>query len=60
MPTENWFLDDPVDWEKVRLRAAVMRAAKVFQDYGALHAAKPDLVKAKANYDLAEEMLMAL
>lgn len=43
-----------------RLHKAVDRAAEVFIHYGDLHAAKPDMVKAKRNYDLAGEMAVAL
>ncbi len=35
---------------------ALEKAESVFRHYGDLHAAKPDEVKAKRNYDLADEL----
>jgi len=43
-----------------RLVDALEEAASVFAHYGDLHAAKPDPVKAKRNYDLADRMKVAL
>jgi len=42
------------------LERAVTKARDTFRHYGDLHAAKPDEVKAKRNYDLADEMQAAL
>ena len=42
------------------LEKAVRNARDVFQNYGDLHAAKPDAVKAQRNYDLAAKMSAAL
>jgi len=39
---------------------ALEKARDTFRHYGDLHAAKPDEVKAKRNYDLADEMDAAL
>lgn len=40
--------------------AAVQLARETFRRYGDLHAAKPDLAKADANYKLAQRMELAL
>lgn len=48
------------DAEIARLRAAVLLAEETFWHYGDLHAAKPDMVKAKRNYGLAAEMERAI
>jgi hypothetical protein len=42
------------------LAVTAQYAADTFQKYGDMHAAKPDPVKAKRNYDLAAEMRAAL
>jgi hypothetical protein len=44
----------------VALKLALKEARDVFQHYGDLHAAKPDPVKARRNYDLAERMQAAI
>lgn len=46
--------------ENARLRDAVIKARDTFSNYGDLHAAKPDTVKAQRNYDLRDEMATAL
>ncbi len=42
------------------LSGAVMLAEQTFQQYGDLHAAKPDMIKANRNYELAHQMRAAL
>lgn len=42
------------------LEAALIEARDTFRHYGDLHAAKPDMVKAQRNYDLADRMEAAL
>lgn len=42
------------------LTVAVQMAQAMFRHYGNLHAAKPDLEKAKRNYEIADQMAAAL
>ena len=65
LPKGSWLLVDPVELTALRTRiaeleATVRNARDVFRAYGDLHAAKPDIAKAKRNYDLADEMQRAL
>lgn len=46
--------------ESERLCAAVRAAQARFTEYGDLHAAKPDEVKAQRNWDMAQQMYDAL
>lgn len=51
---------EALEAENARLREALKQAEAVFTHYGELHAAKPDPVKVRRNFDLADAMRAAL
>lgn len=62
MTVDHKLTEDPARWRKLaeELAGALEQAEHTFRYYAELHAAKPDMAKAKRNEELADQMAAAL